>query len=80
MRPGTLLATGFGAMGLAAVLAFADFGALADVPPAACYAAMLGFWGFGGPIPATLFALALRVAPGPQTVATTVGWLQQWSA
>jgi hypothetical protein len=35
---------------------------------------------YAGLIPATLFALALRVAPTPHTVATTVGWMQQWSS
>ena len=34
----------------------------------------------GGMIPATLFALAMRVAPGEDTVSTTVGWMQQCSA
>ena len=38
------------------------------------------FSGVGGLIPATLFALALRLAPGPATLSTTVGWVQQWSA
>ena len=74
---GKLLATGFVAMGVAATVAFADIAAL---PCSARYAALLGFSGFGGLIPATLFAMALRVAPGPQTVSTTIGWLQQWSA
>ena len=49
-------------------------------PPAARYAAVLLFSGFGGLIPATLFALAVRVAPGEGLLATTVGWVQQWSA
>ena len=31
------------------------------------------------PSPA-LFGLAPRVAPGEGTIATTVGWIQQWSA
>lgn len=75
--PGTLLATGFGAMAAAATLAFADIAGLAGWVR---YAALLGFSGFGGLIPATLFSLALRVAPGPQTLSTTVGWVQQWSA
>ena len=44
------------------------------------YAAVLVFSGVGGLIPATLFALALRLAPGPATLSTTVGWVQQWSA
>lgn len=77
LGPGALLATGFVAMGAAATLAFGELPAL---PASARYAAMLAFSGFGGLIPATLFSLALRVAPGPQTVSTTIGWLQQWSA
>ncbi len=44
------------------------------------YAAVLAFSGVGGLIPATLFALALRLAPGPGALSTTVGWVQQWSA
>jgi MFS family permease len=31
-------------------------------------------------IPGTLFTLAVRLAPGENTVSTTVGWMQQWSA
>ena len=31
-------------------------------------------------IPATLFAQAVRLSPGPATVSTTVGWMQQWSS
>ena len=31
-------------------------------------------------IPAALFSTALRVAPDERTIATTVGWMQQWSA
>jgi MFS family permease len=34
----------------------------------------------GGMIPGTLFTLAVRLAPSPKTVSTTVGWMQQWSA
>jgi len=34
----------------------------------------------GGLIPATLFSLAIRLAPSTDTVSTTVGWVQQWSA
>ena len=33
-----------------------------------------------GVVPATLFVLAVRVAPGPATVSTTVGLMQQASA
>jgi MFS family permease len=31
-------------------------------------------------VPGTLFSLAVRLAPGEQQVATTVGWVQQMSA
>ena len=31
-------------------------------------------------IPGTLFACAVRLAPSEDTVSTTVGWMQQWSA
>lgn len=43
-------------------------------------AAVTAFSLFGGLIPATLFTLAVRVAPSPQTTGTTVGWMQQGSA
>ncbi|WP_341893102.1 MFS transporter [Variovorax sp. YR752] len=78
-RPPWLLAAGFSVMALAAAAAFAG-GAEAGLPPALRYAAVLVFSMVGGMIPATLFALAIRVAPGEQTVSTTVGWMQQWSA
>lgn len=44
------------------------------------YAGILLFSTLGGLIPATLFALAVRLAPSDRQVATTVGWAQQWSA
>jgi MFS family permease len=34
----------------------------------------------GGVVPATLFMLAVRLAPGPSTVSTTVGMMQQASS
>lgn len=74
-----LLAIGFVVMALAATVAFAG-GAEAGLPPALRYAAVLMFSTVGGMVPATLFALAMRVAPGEDTVSTTVGWMQQWSA
>lgn len=79
VRPPLLLAAGFAVMALAATAAFAG-GAGAGLPPSLRYAAVLLFSMVGGMIPATLFALAMRVAPGEQTVSTTVGWIQQWSA
>ena len=76
VAPLTLLLIGFACMAGAAVLAFAPGAA----PPALRYGAVLVFSGVGGLIPGTLFSLALRVAPGEGSVATTVGWMQQWSA
>ena len=52
----------------------------------ACSAVTTGFTaaaavGFGGGVvPATLFMLAVRLAPGPSTVSTTVGMMQQASS
>jgi MFS family permease len=77
--PTRLLATGFAAMGLAAAAAFAAVDGAA-LPAALRYAAILVFSMVGGLIPATLFSLALRLAPSEQTLSTTVGWMQQWSA
>jgi len=71
-----LLVIGFCAMGVGALLAF-------GLPPglvALRYAGVLLFSMLGGMIPGTLFSLAVRLAPGPQTVSTTVGWMQQWSS
>lgn len=76
VRPGRLLNAGFAAMALGA---FAAFG-LADAPPVLRYAGVLLFSGMGGMIPATLFMLAVRLAPSERTVSTTVGWVQQCSA
>jgi MFS family permease len=41
---------------------------------------VLAFSMIGGLIPATLFALAVRLAPGDTMLGSTVGWVQQWSA
>lgn len=70
-----LLAAGFAAMGLGAVFAFG-----AGISPWLQYLAVLVFSMLGGLIPATLFSLAVHLAPSPATVPTTVGWMQQWSA
>ena len=44
------------------------------------YLSVLLFSAVGGMVPATLFSLAVRLAPDPHTVSTTVGWMQQWSS
>lgn len=77
--PARLLRIGFIVMGLAALGAFAG-DAASGLPPTLRYAAVLVFSMCGGLIPATLFALAVHLAPSEQTLATTAGWVQQWSA
>jgi len=73
------MTVGFIVMGLATIAAFAGASG-AGLPPWLRYLAVLAFSTVGGVIPATLFALAVRVAPSEQTLSTTVGWVQQWSA
>jgi predicted MFS family arabinose efflux permease len=73
-KPPALLMTGFVAMAAGALLAFSD------APGALRYAGVLAFSMVGGLVPATLFSLAVRLAPGDANVSTTVGWMQQWSS
>jgi MFS family permease len=70
-----LLSGGFLAMGSGALLAF-------DGPDSAAmrYAAVLLFSTVGGLVPSTLFSLAVRLAPAPDTVSATVGMTQQCSS
>ncbi len=75
--PRATLWLGFGAMALGSTLAFAAF---TEGQPWLRYAGVLVFSGLGGLVPGTLFSLAVRLAPGEQQVATTVGWVQQLSA
>jgi CP family cyanate transporter-like MFS transporter len=75
--PHRLLLLGFGGMALGAFLAFAP---LPGVGATARYAAVVMFSMVGGLIPGTLFSLAVRLAPGDDTVSTTVGWMHQCSA
>ncbi len=77
--PQRLLAVGFVVMAVAATAAFAG-GSDGGLPPALRYLAVLLFSGVGGLIPATLFSLAVRLAPSEHTLSTTVGWVQQWSS
>lgn len=74
VQPPRLLVAGFLAMAGGAILAFAD------MPVALRYAGALLFSTVGGLVPGTLFSLGVRLAPGDDTVSTTVGWMQQWSA
>ena len=75
--PRSNLWLGFGAMALGSTLAFAAF---TEGWPWLRYAGVLLFSGLGGLVPGTLFSLAVRLAPGEQQVAATVGWVQQLSA
>lgn len=79
VKPTRLLHTGFCAMGLAAIVAYAAVGGV-GLPAPLRYLGVIVFSMLGGLIPATLFALALRLAPNERSVSTTVGWVQQWSA
>ncbi|MDP2264468.1 MAG: MFS transporter [Hydrogenophaga sp.] len=74
-RPGVLLAVAYAAMGIGALVAFGAQG-----QPVLQYAAVLVFSGVGGLVPGTLFGLAVVLAPGQDTVSTTVGWMQQLSS
>lgn len=75
--PRDTLWLGFGAMAVGSTLAFAPF---TEGQPWLRFAGVLVFSGVGGLVPGTLFSLAVRLAPGEQQVATTVGWMQQLSA
>jgi MFS transporter, CP family, cyanate transporter len=74
-----LLWIGFGVMALGAAASFATLNG-SRLPSEARYLAVLMFSMVGGIIPGTLFSLAVTLAPSAQTVSTTVGWTQQWSA
>lgn len=75
--PRSTLWLGFCAMALGSTLAFASF---TGGWPWLRFAGVLLFSGLGGLVPGTLFSLAVRLAPGEQQVAATVGWVQQLSA
>lgn len=75
VRPGRLLILGYSAMALGALVAFGAQG-----HPVAQFLAVLVFSAVGGLIPGTLFGVSVALAPGSDTVSTTVGWMQQFSA
>jgi len=79
VAPPSLLRFGFGAMGVGAFLAFAQWQGW-HLPAVLQFLSVLCFSAMGGVIPGTLFSLAVRLAPSDDTVATTVGWVQQWSS
>jgi MFS family permease len=67
-------------MAVGAVLAYVADAQQQGLPFAWRYAGVLLFSCMGGLVPGTLFSMAVKVAPNNKTVATTVGWMQQWSA
>jgi MFS transporter, CP family, cyanate transporter len=78
-----LLSVGFAVMALGTLAAFASFPLTPQgtgLPPSIRFTAVLFFSMVGGLIPGTLFSLAVRLSPTVDTVSTTVGWVQQWSA
>lgn len=75
-----LLQTGYVAMAVGGLLAFAPWGDDGGWQALVRYGGVLLFSSVGGLIPGTLFSLAVRVAPDEGSVSTTVGWMQQWSA
>ena len=79
VAPTRLLRIGFVTMALTAAAAFAEVGG-SGLPAPLRFGAVLVFSLVGGLIPATLFSLAVRLAPSEQTLSSTVGWMQQWSA
>ena len=79
--PNVIVKWSFVTMFLGAFAVFADFSWTGlQVPVWGQALAVYVFSGVGGMIPATLFGLAVRLAPSPRTVAATVGWMQQLSA
>lgn len=74
-KPARVLGVAYIAMALGAALVFALQG-----PLLVRFLGVLMFSGVGGLVPGTLFGLAVRLAPGDDTVSTTVGWMQQLSA
>jgi MFS family permease len=80
VSPQQLMRVGFGAMAVGAVGLYAPLwpaGTAAFVGP---FISVLLFSAVGGLVPGTLFSQAVRLAPSPGTVSTTVGWMQQWSS
>ena len=81
LAPSRLLQAGYLAMAAGAIVAFAPWSTSDGAAVAgARYAGVLVFSALGGLVPATLFWLAVRLAPDEATVSTTVGWVQQWSS
>lgn len=74
-----LLWLGYLSMAMGAALAYAQIDGV-NLPVGVRLAGVLLFSALGGLVPGTLFALAVRLSPGQECVAITVGWMQQWSS
>ena len=74
-----LLHIGFACMALGACGAFFEWDGW-TLPMPLRFVSVLLFSALGGLIPGTLFSTAVRLAPDESTVATTVGYMQQWSS
>ncbi len=95
VAPWKLLSTGYAAMAVGAAVAYWGL-AHGPPPAALLtganvttaddgfwllrYVGLLGFSAIGGLVPGTLFNLAIRLAPGPGAVSTSVGWMLQGSS
>ena len=75
VRPRHLLLIGFTTMIVCAYIAFG-----AGVSTQVQFIAVTVLSAVGGLIPATMFVVALAVAPTPYTGTTTIGWMQQGSS
>jgi MFS transporter, CP family, cyanate transporter len=76
-----LLQVGFATMAVGGLVAYAPVWPAASlVGVVVPFLAVSAFSLVGGLIPGTLFSLAIRLAPGPETVSTSVGWMQQLSS
>lgn len=83
VAPERLLQWGFAIMALGGIAAFAQIGQGAEalgLPAWLRFVAVCAFSLAGGMVPATLFLMGVRLAPGPHAVSTTVGLMQQLSA
>lgn len=74
MHPSTILTWGFAVMGVGSFAAFGSSFFLVQ------YLGVVVFSIAGGFIAGVLFSSAVTYAPSQDTVATTVGWMQQWNS
>lgn len=73
LSPFTVIALGFVIKLCTAWIAFA----VLEPGPMQIFCILL-FSGLGGLVPGSLFYVALKFAPAPQTMSSNIGWIQQW--